>query len=1089
MDAQASTALQALIDDACRSVAELRGDTHDPVELREGYRGQLDNIATALELAGLDELGAAATSLGERVARFATGDLAALREAGVRIERWACDLRGRLGAGGEVPPDNPPAATLDGDGDSGISPASARESTDADAPPAARPPSPPPDDDDGLLPSLGETFSTELAAVPLPSEHNARNIAAAQHTVAERMREACATRSIPALEETFAFLARNLTHAAQNADESLLALLERWPAIVHGYLLEPGESSALALVACVGDPAWPCPVDEDSAWLGALLEPPCVNGGAGAPGAVEQPSGPVEITDEDVSLGLPDDLQPEVLDAFYQEAPGQAATLSQSLSQMSQGRAVAANLRAAQRLAHTLKGVGHLIGALGVANLAHHLEDILDALVEHDADPPPALATVLLSAGDCMEAMVETLLGQAPAPPEARETLQEVVNWAQRCKTGDALLPQASADDAHSGGTTEAAPIEPDPALPPPVAPIAVAAESPDAQSVDTRYMRVPTASVDEMFRLAGEVTVVVGQIQDRVRALMEEGRTLREQDTVLQRHRLELENQVGVQSLAARQRNVQTGASDFDSLEMDRYDELYGTAHAFIESAVDLREMALDVQRQLHDLDGLMVNQRRMNTELQELILGARMVPVSTLGGRLQRTVRQAARTLARPVELVLEGDDLLLDNDVLRALADPLMHTLRNAVDHGIESPEARAAAGKPATGRIAMRFSQDGNFFLIEVTDDGGGIDYGAIRATALERGLIAADEEPGPAQLRRFLFAPGFSTRTATTQLSGRGVGMNVVHTALNDLQGSLEIADNQPCGCLVRMRLPVTLIANHCLVVLSAEARYAIPTRVLDQIVPPGGGSQHRAGAQAEFQFDDERYRLRHLHELLGRPDLAPDQGRTVMLVDVDDELLALTVDGVLESRDLVIKNLGRFVPSVPGVSGVSVLGDGAVVPVLDLPAMLRAPLPQPALALVETAGAEATLVNAPEVLIVDDSLSARRALSLLLGDAGYAVRVARDGLEALKLLEEKPADLVLADLEMPRMNGLELTAHLRSSEGFRDTPVIMITSRSLAKHRQSAERAGVSLYLTKPLSNDDLLQHLSRLGGRTTATV
>jgi chemosensory pili system protein ChpA (sensor histidine kinase/response regulator) len=572
-----------------------------------------------------------------------------------------------------------------------------------------------------------------------------------------------------------------------------------------------------------------------------------------------------------------------------------------------------------------------------------------------------------------------------------------------------------------------------------------------------------------------------MAQIQDRIQRLLREGDNLRGQDLVLQKARLELENQVSVRSIAAAQRQADTPERDgFDSLEMDRYDALYGSAHAFIESAVDLREMSMDLQSQLQQLDSLLGNQQRLNGELQEVILGTRMVPVSTITARLQRTVRQASRTLGRVVEFSVLGDDLLLDNDVLRAIADPLMHVLRNAVDHGIETPQERESAGKQAAGQLQLSFQQEGNHVVARICDDGRGIDYQALRDTAVVRGILTDQTTHEPTDLRRLMLIPGFSTRSSVTQVSGRGVGMDVVHAAVTSLKGSLDIYDNDTHGCTVQLRLPVTLIANHCLLVDVAGRRLAVPSYTLQRIIAPGVGELTMLSQALRYKLGRDVYPARRLQDLL-RVNVAttPDSAVAVLLVGVDQDVIAVTVERVLESRELVVKNLGKYVKSVPGVAGVSVLGDGSVVPVLDLPALLREPAattftPQQLSELDPGAGVRSAL-------IVDDSLSVRRSLASLAEDMGYMAFTARDGLEAIKVLEEQAIDIALIDLEMPRVNGLEFTQYVRADATLRDLPIIMITSRGMGKHRRLAEAAGVNVYLNKPVSNDDLMATMDEL--------
>jgi len=422
---------------------------------------------------------------------------------------------------------------------------------------------------------------------------------------------------------------------------------------------------------------------------------------------------------------------------------------------------------------------------------------------------------------------------------------------------------------------------------------------------------------------------------------------------------------------------------------------------------------------------------------------------------------------------------------------MVDPLMHMLRNAVDHGIESPAERQRLGKPPVGRIELGFEREGNSILIRCQDDGAGLDLAAIRRTALERGLIMADQPLTDEELARLILLPGFSTRGGATQTSGRGIGMDMVHSRLLAMKGSLRIQTRAGRGCLMELRLPVTLISTHALLVRLRDHMLAIADRGIEQILYSGVGSIQHLGKITTFRMGEEVYELTSLDALFNLPPDHRTHRRTtpsVLLVREETGALhAVLAQEIVDSRDLVVKHMGQYLPKLNGIVGATILGDGSVVPVLDLPELLRAPVAgAPARAL---AGAAAPLTastpHRPFVLAVDDSLSVRRALAQFVQDAGFEVRTARDGLEAIEIIKGKRPDLVVADLEMPRMNGLELTAHLRANQATRQLPVIMITSRSTEKHRREAETTGVNVYLTKPFMEDELLGHIHQLLGRS----
>ncbi|NIQ08802.1 MAG: response regulator, partial [Gammaproteobacteria bacterium] len=473
----------------------------------------------------------------------------------------------------------------------------------------------------------------------------------------------------------------------------------------------------------------------------------------------------------------------------------------------------------------------------------------------------------------------------------------------------------------------------------------------------------------------------------------------------------------------------------------------------------------------------GFLLRQSRLNKELQQLVSATRMVPVSDISNRLQRAVRQASRATGNAAELVIDHRNLMMDGDVLNKLVDPLLHILRNAVDHGMSQADEGTEPG-----RITVRFHQEGSNVVISCTDNGRGLNYQRIREVAIEKGLIRHDHDPSKEELARFIMSPAFTTRSSTTQVSGRGIGMDAVFSAVMELKGTISAHDVEPHGTEFIIRLPLSLVTTHSLVVQSGANIYAIPSATLAQILSPGTGEIRSEGNDNSFLLDGEKFSMHPLAAMLGYESGTTLESSTILLTSHDTLSTAIAVDAVLQSTELVIKRLGRFVPKVTGVAGVTVLGDGRVIPVLDLPELLLAA--QEGTLTSSTSMENRILrpaVERPTALVVDDSLSARNSLSQLLEDTGYAVLTARDGVEAVELLQVKQPLVVLADLEMPRMDGIELTRHIRSNEKLQQLPVLMITSRSQKKHRQEAESAGVNAYLTKPFKEDELIDVVASL--------
>jgi chemosensory pili system protein ChpA (sensor histidine kinase/response regulator) len=518
---------------------------------------------------------------------------------------------------------------------------------------------------------------------------------------------------------------------------------------------------------------------------------------------------------------------------------------------------------------------------------------------------------------------------------------------------------------------------------------------------------------------------------------------------------------------------------SHFDSLEFEQYNELHSCTHSFIESIADSRELTASIMGDLNVLDGMFVLQNRINKEFQQIVMSTRLVPAKTIIARLERIVRQTCRATEKQADFEMLGGEVLMDGEVLNKLTDPLMHILRNSVDHGMELPAERKLAGKPETGRVAVNVYPLGNNIVVRVEDNGKGLNYDKIRATAVERGLIKEGQEVTRAELARMIFIAGFSTKGGVTQISGRGVGMDVVHSAVLQLKGTVDIESEPGQGTAITLTLPTSLVTVHVLLVKLGPYRFALPTSHLEQALTPDSGEFRKVGGNISFHMDKNAYPVTTLSDLLNLPGepVTEHEIRPLVLVREEGNITAVVVDGLMASRDLVSKTMGRYVKHIKGVSGASILGDGSVVALLDLPELLR----EPAQLLTPMSGGEAGAAagaagGIPHILIVDDSLSVRKSLSQLVEDSGYETLLAKDGLEAIEVVGQTKPTVMLVDMEMPRMNGIELTAHIRANEATKDIPIFMITSRTTEKHRQLAQEAGVSAYLTKPYQDTELLK-------------
>jgi chemosensory pili system protein ChpA (sensor histidine kinase/response regulator) len=592
--------------------------------------------------------------------------------------------------------------------------------------------------------------------------------------------------------------------------------------------------------------------------------------------------------------------------------------------------------------------------------------------------------------------------------------------------------------------------------------------------------LRIPAALIDDMLRLVSESMIMTVQLQDRLQQAILQTRHVHEQNRAFQQLTYELEQLVDVRGINLAHSSV-TANKSFDSLELDQYNELHTVTHRLVEAATDAREMTTGVEDHLTTLDNLLDDQERLHLESQDVVMRTRMVPVQNIIPRLQRCVRQTCRLTEKQVELQVQGAETLIDNDVLNELIDPIMHVIRNAIDHGIENAEQRNMSGKDAVGHILLSFAREGNQIVARCQDDGAGLDYASIRQTAVHKGLVDEDQELAEKELAHLILLPGFTTRNETTQTSGRGIGMDVVNNRVINMKGILLVDSRQGQGCIIELRIPLTMISVHGLIVRLHNNIIALSNRGVEQIVHAGDGHALKDGQSLSYHLDDTAYDAHSLDTLLNMStdSHAELSERPVLLVRDDTNAVhAIFVEQVLANQEMVVKQLGQYIPQIAGIEGTTILGDGSVVPVVDLPGLLRTASADLLAPYRQQLDATEITSSLPCALVVDDSLSARRALAESVKDAGYEVLTAKDGLDAIEVMGEKRPDIMLVDLEMPRMNGLELASHVRASEVTRDIPIIMITSRSTEKHREQATMAGVDVYLTKPFDDGELHDHI-----------
>jgi len=599
--------------------------------------------------------------------------------------------------------------------------------------------------------------------------------------------------------------------------------LSFWPALVDQYLQNPAELEiSMSLAEYLSSPSFGQPADDGAGrmMLIALTAQPVLPDELMA--QLAKADEEVSVTSADISLAVSDTVDPEVYNAFIEEAPNNLEEFAALTSKIAGGTADIGDMRSAKRIAHSFKGSANIVGIRGIAALGHHTEDVLEYFEQNPVKPPRALGQALVAASDCLAQMVGYLRGDESAPENALEVLNEIVAWVNKVKSGEI------------GNMTDDAVVEASAVQPDSTRSDAPAASAPETEAQPT--LRVPVRTVDEMYRLIGEMTTKIARLESLVANVTGRAKALLVHNQVVQQRVVDIEKLVMLRGMSLTPENAAEDES-FDPLEMDRYNELHGATRALVEVTADAREMTDNLENSVTNLRIEVSQQSHINKELQHQVVSTRLSPVNSLVARLTRNVRQTCTQTGKQAALVISGGEIQVDGDVLNKLADPLLHLLRNAVDHGIELPADRAAAGKPAEGRIELNFARQGSGIVVTIRDDGKGLDYERIRAKAIDRKLIDDDQELTHAELARLILLPGFSTREEVSEISGRGVGMDVVASRLASIKGTVELSSEPGKGSEITLRFQASLVTQHTLLVEAGKQMFAIPIHYIREAFP------------------------------------------------------------------------------------------------------------------------------------------------------------------------------------------------------------------------------------------------------------
>jgi chemosensory pili system protein ChpA (sensor histidine kinase/response regulator) len=845
--------------------------------------------------------------------------------------------------------------------------------------------------------------------------------------------------------------------------------------------------------------------------------------------------GLVQVDDLRQNLDAVDAIDPELFSIFVEEALELLPALALQLRQWErEPREMGAGV-AAMRNLHTLKGGARLAGAMRLGEMSHRLETSIESLIAHGM--PEASALAPLHHG--VDALAEELQGlltpasavaeplvQMPAPVPAPAPLSTPAPVLASVGI-EAPVPAPAAEPTPPGGEVTAQPEQPgadepdvrdaepqsaevaalapqtEPAVPaatpvvhpqidwqkfaqiparPSVVPAATVGEAPAGATV-----RVRAPLLDRLVNHAGEVGIARSRIETDVTSMRGQLRELTDNLERLRRQLRDLELQAETQ-MTSRMEAARHAHQSFDPLEMDRFTRVQELTRMMAESVSDVGTVQRSLTVALQTTEDQLAAQARLTRDLQDDLLRARMVEFDTVSDRLYRVVRQAAKETGKQVRLNLTGGTVELDRSVLDRMAPAFEHLLRNAVVHGIEAPVLREALGKDSAGAIDVGLRQIGNEVRIEVRDDGAGLDLPRIAERARAAGLLNDDSRPTEADLANMIFRPGFTTAEEVTELAGRGVGMDVVRSEVTAMGGRIETSSAAGRGTAFQMVLPLTTAVTQVVALDVGGMTVAVPSTLVELVRRVSVKEAQAAYDTGVLRHGERDLPFFWLGALLQHGDRGPLEGRTVrvLIVRSASQRVAVHVGEVLGNQEVVVKNLGAQLSRMPGLAGMSLMANGETVLIYNPVALAAvygegahrrlAEVPQASSVAVDAPAApQAAVKLAPQVLVVDDSLTVRRVTQRLLLREGYRVLLARDGLEALEILGQELPDVVLSDIEMPRMDGFDLVRNLRADARLGRLPVIMITSRIAQKHRDHAAELGVEHYLGKPYDEDTLL--------------
>ncbi|MEM6821794.1 MAG: response regulator [Verrucomicrobiota bacterium] len=789
---------------------------------------------------------------------------------------------------------------------------------------------------------------------------------------------------------------------------------------------------------------------------------------------------------------MPETVDPEFLKFFILETTDSLEEMEQSTLSWEKSPDDRETGENVFRLVHSIKGAAGGVGMIRLGKVAHALEDIIEAFIEARTHlDPKQLINVTLAFIDGVRVMISEASGNLPRG-EVNQKIQPVVEqivemvksveWSSEYEPKDGKSTSEQENHSSRIGLDHLELRD------------AQVAEGPADLQEAQQVLRVESNRLDDLMNLVGELVINRSRLDSKLKDV-----TGLQEELDLCKNRLiqlisdfqeKYEYSVGVNRRpdgliqGSGGRNVfesQDPDEAFSDLELDQYDDFNILSRALVEIGSDTSEIINQINRFFGSLSEETVEFSSITNLLQDEITGIRMVPLDPLFRRLRRAVRDVSISEDKPVELHLEGNETRLDKVIVDRIYTPLLHIVRNAVSHGIEDEQGRKSAGKDLRGSLSIEGYQEGNEIIIEISDDGRGVDYLRIRQRAVALGLLREDEMASTADLYDLLFRSGFSTRETADQISGRGVGLDVVRRTITQLNGSIRLSSEDGKGTKFQIRLPLSLSINVAMLVGVGEESYAIPLNFVQHVLDQSEAVIKQGSEGPLLQHEDQFIPIVSLRQIVQMPQSESDQAKIVIL-KLGDQMLGVQIDRVVNRQDIVIKPLGRLLEGHWLFTGATLGGEGDVILILDTQGIFKWWKGESVDYLADSFGSlhsnEEDGVVKKRVLYVEDSLSMRQVAKRYLEELDCEVETAVDGLDALEKIRGNHFSAIFTDLEMPRMNGFELISEVRRQSQLGSIPVVVVTSRDAAKHRERAMKAGATGYVIKPFRKDELQEFL-----------